>query len=265
MNTELTIKETQEAAFVVLKKLKEIFDWNNWKYYLAYGTLLGAIRHNGFIPWDDDIDIWVPRKDYELFIKYCIEHEQDLKPFELFHYKLKKNYVYTIGRFSDSRYKTDYENVKDYGLGVFVDIYPLDGMNPNDFHICKKINKVKREIAICGTIKIPRKNKIKYLLKLPYALVVKKKNLNKLLKLNDNLAQKYDFESCNNFCCMAWDSKQFPYKKEWLGNCTHIFNGELFRIPENYDEILKKLYGDYMKFPPKEERVGHHYYKVYKR
>ena len=85
---KLSLKEIQEESFKILEKLKEIFDQNGWKYYLAYGTLLGAIRHEGFIPWDDDIDLWVPREDYEKFISYCLNNKEKLKPFELIHYKL---------------------------------------------------------------------------------------------------------------------------------------------------------------------------------
>ena len=68
---DMTIEEIQKGSLTVLKKIREIFDKNGWKYYLAYGTLIGAVRQKGFIPWDDDLDIWVPRQDYEKFITYC--------------------------------------------------------------------------------------------------------------------------------------------------------------------------------------------------
>ena len=150
MEKELTLQEIQQETFKVLCKIKEIFDANGWKYYLAYGTLIGAIRHNGFIPWDDDIDIFVPRSDYEKFIDYCIKNKDAIYPFELIHYRTNKNYIFTIGRFSDSRYKIDYNTKKAYGLGLFVDLYPLDFYDLNDKKTISKINRINKKIQILG-------------------------------------------------------------------------------------------------------------------
>ena len=124
---ELSLKEIQQGSYEILKVIKRIFDENNWRYYLVYGTLIGAVRHNGFIPWDDDIDIWIPRPDYEKFIDYCIEHKEELYPLELIHYKTNDKYIYPIARMSDSRYIINYDNAKEYGLGLFVALYPVAG------------------------------------------------------------------------------------------------------------------------------------------
>ena len=266
---ELSLKQIQDNSFVILKKIKEIFDKNGWKYYLAYGTLLGAIRHNGFIPWDDDIDIWVPRDDYEKFLDYCKKNQSELKPFQLIHYSTNKGYVYTISRFSDSRFLIDYDNVNDYGLGLFVDIYPLDGLNINDKKIRKKIIKYMKKINICGSKSfVSSGNPIKDFLKKPYYFFVKKLNLNNLLRKNDLLAQKYAFKDSEFFDCVCWEVNDNKYKKELLegrGELFATFNGEKFRIPCGYDYILKNKYGNYMKLPEEKDRIGHHYYKAYRK
>lgn len=263
---ELNLKEIQEVNFEILKKFKEIFDENGWKYYLAYGTLLGAIRHEGYIPWDDDVDVWVPRPDYEKFIKYAQENTDKLKPFELIHYSTNENYVYPIARFSNSNYIVEYNTVKDYGLGVFIDVYPLDGINPNDKKYLKKIKRINRRISLLGNKKyIKSKSLIKNILKYPYYLMIKNMNLQKQIEKNDMLSQKYKIEE-EWFGCISWEPN-FLYKRKWLEEEKESyknFNGEKFRVPTNYDEILKIDYGDYMKLPPRAQQKPHHNYKVYK-
>ena len=138
MKHELTIKEIQAGSLEVLKKFIDICDGQDLQYFIAYGSLIGVVRHKGFIPWDDDLDVWMPRRDYELFINYCINNSNSIKPFQLMHYRTNPNYVYAIARLSDSRYETDYNNIKEYGLGLFIDIYPLEGWE-NDPRYIKNI------------------------------------------------------------------------------------------------------------------------------
>lgn len=267
---ELTLKEIQQESFNILKKIKEIFDKNGWKYYLTYGTLIGTIRHEGFIPWDDDIDIWVPRNDYEKFIQYCKENKETLKPFELFHYSTNEKFIYPIARFSDSRYFIDYKDTIDYGLGLFVDIYPIDDFNIDYKKHYSRYRREMKYIKILGRGKfVPSKSKLKTILKYPHYLMIKNRNLNKLLKKFDESFKKYSSEKSEYFLC-GWEETYKKYSKESLHGkdnleCMKKFNGELFRVPYKYDELLRIMYGDYMKLPPENERIGHHFYKVYKK
>ena len=264
--TELTMRESQLAALNVLVKIKEIFDAHNWKYYLAYGTLLGAIRHNGFIPWDDDIDIWVPRNDYEAFLTYYKEHKEEFEHLELFHYSTSEKYLYPIARLSDNRYKTVFFDQKEYGIGSFVDIYPLDGINPSDKRFIKKLYHKTLVISMMGYKDfLPSKNKIVNIFKYLYWSLLKNKPSTKKLKEIDLKARKYAFGSTEYFGNVNWEPRTC-YKMSYLGNgINHVFEGVEFRIPEHYDELMKQEYGDYMKLPPVEEQVGHHFYKVYKK
>lgn len=265
---ELSLEEIQQGSFQNLVKIKEIFDMNSWKYYLAYGTLIGCIRHKGFIPWDDDIDIWVPRPDYEKFVDYCIKHKEELYPYELIHYKTNDRYIYPIARFSDSRYKIDYTNAKDYGLGLFVDIYPLDGIYKHDLILRKKIESLKKLVDLCGAKNMVKgSSKIKNILKVPYYNIVKHIDINKLLTKLDKLSQKYSYDSSEIFGCW-WGENERNYEKRLLGDNNEIFkefNGIDFRVPVGYDEILRKVYNNYMELPPEEERVAHHFYTVTKK
>ena len=124
---ELTLREIQLGELGVLKKLKEICEDQGLRYFLFFGTLLGAIRHKGFIPWDDDVDVGMPREDYEKLLGYFRENSDALLPFRLMHFSTNENYIYPIARICDTRYQVDYSETKEYGLGLFIDIYPFDG------------------------------------------------------------------------------------------------------------------------------------------
>lgn len=117
----------QEGALNILKKLDGICREQGLRYFLFYGTLIGAIRHKGFIPWDDDLDVAMPRPDFDRLVEYCRRHREELLPMRLMTVDDNPQYVYPIARFSDTRYRVKYQGIRDYGLGLFVDIYPLDG------------------------------------------------------------------------------------------------------------------------------------------
>ena len=124
---ELTLRQMQEGALNILKKLDGICREQGLRYFLFYGTLIGAIRHKGFIPWDDDLDVAMPRPDFDRLVAYCRQHRQELLPMRLMTVDDNPQYVYPIARFSDTRYRVKYQGIRDYGLGLFVDVYPLDG------------------------------------------------------------------------------------------------------------------------------------------
>lgn len=266
MEKELTLEQIQKESLKILLKLRDIFDEHGWKYYLAFGTLIGAYRHNGFIPWDDDIDVYVPRKDFDAFIDYAIEHEQELLPFKIIHYKNNPQYVYQIARFTNTEFRSEYFNIKDYGLGTFVDLYPLDNYEENP-KLIKKVMKLQRQINIAGSKRIPKgKSKLRYFLKLPYAWIVKHKNITKLLKKFDDLSRTYANKDTDDVL-VYWSSNKLAVNKNQYFNkeVFHEFEGEKIRVPDNAEDLLNREYGDYKKLPPESERVAHHYYKIYKK
>ena len=129
MNRELSLEEVHKETLNVLKKIDEICEHNDIKYSIMYGTLIGYMRHNGFIPWDDDMDVCMLRPEYDKFVAYCNEHEEELYPFKLMSKYTADDYPFNLQRFCDTRFKmVKTDGLSDAGMGLFIDIYPLDAL-----------------------------------------------------------------------------------------------------------------------------------------
>lgn len=269
---ELSLREVQQESIKVLKVIKSICEKENLKYSLAWGTLLGAVRHKGFIPWDDDVDIMMPREDYEKFIRYCVKHAEELQPYQLFHYSTKSDYLYVLSRFSDSRFTVNYHNVHNYGLGTFVDVYPLDGLG-SSYSDAKK--NMKRHRVNMRLIKVLEQDGFhaspdgmpRTLIKLLMYILAKCIGRNKLIRCLDKKCQVIRYTDSKYIGIPTVEiMESCILKKEWMDELIDTrFEDECFPIPKQYDELLKHRYGEYMKLPPKEQQVGHHDYSVYKK
>lgn len=269
---ELTLREIQLGELQVLKKFAEICENNGFKYFIAYGTLIGAVRHKGFIPWDDDVDVAMPRADYNKLVTYCREHTSELAPFVLKHYSLDKNYIYPISRLCDTRYVIDYSDAADYGLGLFIDIYPYDGCG-NSIDGAEKLYNKLNYIRACVTVAgnshfiFSRTAFWRNIVKFPLYCFSKICGLNNLLKKLDEKAQEYEYNDSNFLYCIVWGGGtdiKHPTKKSFFDNIVYLeFEGCKFPAPAQFDEWLRNTYGDYMQLPPEEERIAHHYYKAY--
>lgn len=153
---ELTIEDIHSVTLKLVEKLIQICDDVGVNYYVAYGSLIGVVRHKGFIPWDDDFDVVMLRDDYETFCDYCMRHQDDMKPYKLFTRKNEENYPYNIARLNNMDYRAVYENVQGYDSGVFIDIYPLDGAGANAEQVIQQVKK-KKVICLelpCGALTI---------------------------------------------------------------------------------------------------------------
>jgi len=126
------MREIQLVSLEILHTVATICEEQNFRYSLIYGTLIGAIRHHGYIPWDDDVDIMMPRRDYDQFLEYMKIHRKEYPDLRIFNLDECKEYPYMITRISDDRYIIKMENEKPYGMGVFIDIYPYDGLGTTE-------------------------------------------------------------------------------------------------------------------------------------
>lgn len=269
---ELSLREIQIGELEILKQVHRICDELNIRYYLFYGTLLGAVRHKGFIPWDDDIDIVMPRRDYNILIEYIRNNSKALLPLRLMHYSTNDNYIYPIARVSDERYKLCFNNTKEYGLGLFIDLYPLDGCGNTEKEAKRIWNKNKLRkfwVGVYGIDRYERSSKSVFRSVLKYVLmkIVKLINVPKIIQELDRDASKLDFDDYKYVGCTAWEVSGLGYfRKELIEETISLeFENEKFYAPKLYDEVLKETYGDYMQLPPENKRIAHHEYRAYKR
>lgn len=272
-NEEIGIEEIHIITLEIVKKLIEICDKINVNYYVAYGSLIGAVRHKGFIPWDDDFDVVMLRNDYEKFCDYCIEHEADIKPYKLLSRKSDKKYPYNIARLNNMDYKAEYGNVQKYDSGAFIDIYPLDGAGSDSAQVMHQLEKKKSNLFRITLWSVDDhftkstyhkwyRSVIKYVVRL-YAKV---RGMNYFLDKMENLKNIYDFETSKYIAEMTWDAGLVLYEKEWFQEYIYMdFEDIKIKVPIGYDAFLKCHYGDYMVLPNKDERVPHHEYKLFKR
>lgn len=249
----------------ILIHIDEICRKNDLKYFLCGGTLLGAVRHKGFIPWDDDIDIAMPRPDYDKFLKLMRNDEKylALSP-------LDDGYYYNFAKVVDKSTKLaeiGYRNI--YGLGVHVDVFPLEGMpdgNCGNVRHFKRLNSLRIKIASFAYLKPKiRKNLFAYFKSL-YIYYVRNKRL-KLIDLQkkyDALAKKYDYEKSDYVYATggAYGERDIFSKKFFENTVQLEFEGLYFSAPAEWDDYLKQLYGNYMELPPTEKRVAHHNFKA---
>lgn len=251
------LRQLQQVELSILKDVAEFCDENKIRYCLSSGTLLGAVRHGGFIPWDDDIDISMPRADFEKFLSLAD--------------KLPKQYICQATRF-DSRYSIPIVKVRKKGTimkepsmahldiehGVWIDVFPLDKVSN-----INNLSKRARKIAILTTA-IGYKNGIIHPTKLKTILFCKGLGLlgiKKLDQLRTNIMteeemgegrQLTSFASNLGYKNLLFDEKiYFPLKKM-------KFEDASFWVPADSDKWLNGAYGDYMIPPPVDQQVNRH-------
>lgn len=274
MNTQRNIIQIEQIKKISLDGLilfKNICEKNNLTYYLSYGTLIGAVRHKGFIPWDDDIDVIMPRKDFEVLLN--LSDQIDSCNWKILSYKKQKDYCYPWIKFSNtetiikpSRFNTNFE------YGISIDIFPLDYIDEVTYEGAKtKINKVRDEyvelLKKTRVIKDLNHSKIvQYMEKLFYCVCGRLFNYNE--KLNKIIEKSSIQDQGTKYCTcffdpygVVWETQSFfdPDKK----SIKLQFENEKFTVPVDYDAVLKKVYSNYMILPPAEKQIIPHTYDAY--
>ncbi|EOU1217679.1 LicD family protein [Clostridium perfringens] len=252
------LKKIQKIELDILNEVVKVCEENNIRYQLCGGTLLGAIRHKGFIPWDDDIDIAMPRKDFDKFLN--IAQEKLAKNIEVFSYKSNKVYPFIFAKVCniETRVVENYLKSSGYEVGVFIDIFPMDGVPNNRFireiHL-KKINFYEKVLILSYLDEDYFEEKWKkIIIKIGHKLV----NRNKIHQKIQNLLRKYSFENSRMITTdIGKKRKEKLMPREVFNDTEVIFENLEFKAPSGYEYYLECMYGDYMKIPPEDQRIQH--------
>lgn len=254
-------EESKRIQLVILDVINQFCKERGLRYSLAYGTLLGAVRHNGFIPWDDDIDLMMPRPDYDRFRK-----EFEVDGFNLVDLAERDDCVETFVKVClEGTVMVD----KSFGRelwGVNVDVFPIDGApseNLTDYYAA--LEKIRnKSFQICPYFKsVPEGSfplMLKYAVKrLRYFYPGSFKSFKKKL-VDGQKTIPYDNSDMVGVYFAAEKTRTFFDKKIYDTIGLLSFEGRRYPALMNYDIYLRQLYGDYMQLPPVEKRVSHHAY-----
>ena len=262
MKKEITLDELRELQLNILDKIHEFCINSHIRYSLGGGTLLGAVRHKGYIPWDDDIDIMLPRPDYERFLK---EFEGKFDWLKLQHYKNDDTYYFPFAKVYDTRTVLIEEGAIN---GIYVDVFPIDGL-PDEKGLSEYYNQFRRYVLmLCKTNKYYKfqigHNRyflyIKYLLKR-----ILYPNRKDIIKRLEALYRRYSFDESYYAGAIVgrYAEKEHMEKSVFTKYVKVAFENHHYNCIADFDEYLRKHYGDYMQLPPVEKRVSNHEFIAY--
>lgn len=263
---KMSLPQIRQTELEILKFFRDFCEENNISYCLSNGTLLGAVKYRGFIPWDDDVDVLVPRRDYDRLITIF----QDTERYHLYARERERKYRFPFAKLCDMTTRKVERNVENgIPLGLDIDIFPLDAWPDRRDAAEKRAERIYRNIRRLMFLKCQKAdsaNPVKRGLK-DCALKLLSPCVPMILDNIRRLALSGPAVSCPAF---VGDAVWCIYRRreiipaEVFRHFVPVeFEGEVFMAPAGYDDYLKSLYGDYHEDPPADQQKTHHLFDAY--
>ena len=260
---EMDIKKMQSKMFEMLLYFDKFCTDNNLMYYLCGGCLIGAVRHKGFIPWDDDIDCFMPRKDYEM-LKTLWEDKADTSRYVYCRTDKVSNY-HDAGasiRDVDTTCINRHSIHEDICHGIALEIMPIDGCPSSIFSRSRQlVNAFMYSLFNVQRLPDNKGNFIRIMTKIIYKLVPSTKLRYIIWSHCELVMKKYSWDDCEYVTELIGSIKgmKLRHPKEWFDKVDYLeFEGHRLPVMHGYKQYLTLIWGDYMKLPPIEERVAKH-------
>lgn len=262
---ELSLTEIQKIELSMLVYFDEYCRQNKLRYGLTSGTVLGAVRHGGFIPWDDDIDLVMPRPDYEKFIS-LYENERD-KKYELANPYKDNEYIYEYIKLMDlNTHMIEDTNGLKIPLHVYIDIFPVDGLPASKQKQLKIIKKCKRRQKVYAVLK-RAKYKVNTIKGMERNIWLILKWINDFLPQNfliqwlDKAQRTYSYDSSSYAGVLTGQGlREVLHISDYQLNGIVEFENKQFHTYDYPEKYLTQFFGDYMTLPSEEQRKGHDNY-----
>lgn len=264
---ELSLSELKEIEFAILKSFHAFCTEHHLRYYLAYGTLLGAVRYKGFIPWDDDVDVMMPREDYNRFL----ELYRDSDRYRLYAFEKDPLVQLPYAKICDMTTRKEEAGYHSkVQLGVDIDIFPLDNW-ADDLEEAKReairIRGCMFRLSLSKLCKPDSLNPVKRFAKRFVMLWCRMRGgayyVRRILKMAVRDEQRGSRYMGTKTWCVYAERNIVP-AEAFSSGIEIAFEGETFFAPVGYDAYLTCLYGDYLPEPPKEKQKTHHSFRAYR-
>lgn len=269
---KMDLKEIKECEFETLCYIDSICKKMSLRYTLIGGSLLGAVRHNGFIPWDDDIDISMPRPDYEKIINYLKDSNSK---YQVVCSSVNSNYKELSAKVFDSTtvIEDTVVNRFNFHCGVYIDIFPVDGLGNSYKESLSRFRKsaFERELLNAANWKKYERSKTRAfyyeLIRFPFYLLSRVINPDHLIKKIEKRYSNIDFDKSKYVIVISgvYREKEIMQYEVYRDYIELSFEGKKFSCIKQYDIWLSKVFGNYMSLPPKEKQVSHHTFIAYRK